>query len=77
MLSDDNKAQIKTIEAQLRRLGLTEEQIALHLTPLRSKAEKPQPIRQKAGTFQAPPSRISCALPESLSSPGTGDPTAD
>jgi hypothetical protein len=53
MLSDDNKAQIKTIEAHLRRLGLTEEQIALHLTPLRSKAEKPQPIRQKAGTSSA------------------------
>jgi hypothetical protein len=50
MLSDDNEVQMKTIETHLRRLGLTEEQIALHLAPLRAKNEKPQPIRRKAGT---------------------------
>ena len=33
MMSDNYEVQIKTIEAHLRRLGLTEEQILLHLTP--------------------------------------------
>jgi hypothetical protein len=48
MMSDNYEVQIKTIEAHLRRLGLTEEQILLHLTPLRLKAGKPQPIKRKA-----------------------------
>ena len=49
MMPDDYEVQIKTIEAHLLRLGLTEEQIFLHLTPLRLKAGKPQPIKRKVG----------------------------
>jgi hypothetical protein len=46
-MSDDRKLHIKTIETHLRRLGLTESQILLHLAPLRAKEGKPLPIRRK------------------------------
>ena len=41
MMSDNYEVQIKTIEAHLRRLGLTEEQILLHLTP-KKKGNRPR-----------------------------------
>ena len=49
MMTDDYKLQNKTIEEHMRRLGLTEERVFLHLTPLRLKAGKPQQIKRKAG----------------------------
>jgi hypothetical protein len=48
MSPEDRELQIQTIETHLRRLGLTEAQICLHVAPLKAKAEKPQ-LKRKAG----------------------------
>jgi hypothetical protein len=45
--TDDREPKIHLIETHLRKLGLTEEQISLHLAPLR--ATKLAPKSRKAG----------------------------
>ena len=60
MMSDDYEVQIKTIEAQLRRLGLTEEQIFLpHSSQIKGwKAStdkaKGWKVKQRHHVFHAP-----------------------
>ena len=46
-MSDENDVHIKTIEAHMRRLGLTESQVSLHVAPLRAKPDTHQPTKRK------------------------------
>ena len=45
MSTDDRDVQIQTIETHLRRLGLTEKQISLHVAQLKAKGDRPPSIR--------------------------------
>jgi hypothetical protein len=60
-MSDENDVRIVTITTHLRGLGLTEEQISLHLAPLRTKQTSSHPPRRKSGRLRS----VSYFLPAS------------
>ena len=48
-MPDENQLHIETIARHLRGLGLTEQQIELHLAPLKTRQAEPNPLRRKIG----------------------------
>src|SRR6476646_9759634 len=49
VMPDASQLHIETIARHLRGLGLTEQQIELHLAPLKTRQAEPNPPRRKIG----------------------------